>query len=174
MPIPSVALIILNWNQRDLTLDCLRSVRERYYPAGRVITILVDNASTDGSAEAVRADFPEAIVIVNPDNLGFAQGNNPGIRHALGTGADYIMLMTNSRNILLFIARNRPGLLPKLTAWAGALLTLVRGLAPDAGVGRLLPQRLRPALRGARRAARSLGKSEPRGRAVPRRQRARP
>lgn len=113
MSLPSVALIILNWNQRELTLDCLRSVREMAYPPDRLMSVVVDNASSDGSVEAVRADFPEAIVIVNPDNLGFAEGNNPGIQYALATGADYIMLMNNDTVVA-------PDMLTELVATAEA------------------------------------------------------
>jgi GT2 family glycosyltransferase len=91
---PSIAIIVLNWNGRDLTLDCLRSLEAVSTPGLR--TILVDNASTDGSVDAVRQRYGDRItVIVNEDNLGFAAGNNVGIRRALGGGADFILLLNN-------------------------------------------------------------------------------
>jgi len=91
---PSIAIIVLNWNGRDLTLDCLRSLEAVSTPNLR--TILVDNASTDGTLDAVRRIHGERItVIVNADNLGFAAGNNVGIRHALAGGADFILLLNN-------------------------------------------------------------------------------
>jgi GT2 family glycosyltransferase len=55
--------------------------------------ILVDNASTDGSVDVVRNRFPAVEVIVNEKNLGFAEGNNVGIRRALERKADYVVLL---------------------------------------------------------------------------------
>ena len=92
---PLVAIIVLTWNQRDLTLDCLASLAEMDYPADRLQIIVVDNGSSDGTAAAVRERFPHVTVLENGDNLGFAEGNNVGIRHALQGPADYIMLLNN-------------------------------------------------------------------------------
>jgi len=92
-PDRSVAIIVLTWNQRDMTLDCLASLRELHYPS--VETIVVDNASSDGTADAVREAYPEVVVIENPDNLGFVGGNNAGLRYAMETDAEYIMLLNN-------------------------------------------------------------------------------
>lgn len=61
-----------------------------------VETVVVDNASNDGSADAVRTAFGGRVtVIVNDDNLGFASGNNVGIRYALEHGADFVLLLNN-------------------------------------------------------------------------------
>lgn len=92
---PLVAIIVLTWNQRDLTLDCLTSLSEMNYPADRLQIIVVDNGSSDDTAAAVRERFPHAIVLENDDNLGFAEGNNVGIRYALQGEAEYIMLLNN-------------------------------------------------------------------------------
>jgi GT2 family glycosyltransferase len=92
---PLVAIVVLTWNQRDLTLDCLASLTEMYYPADRLQIIVVDNGSKDGTAAAVRARFPTATVLENGENLGFAEGNNVGIRHALQGPAEYVMLLNN-------------------------------------------------------------------------------
>lgn len=77
-----LAIIIVNYNTRDLLRECLRSV---YASRGEVsyIVYVVDNASTDGSAAMVRAEFPQARVIESPVNGGFAYANNLGLK-ALG------------------------------------------------------------------------------------------
>ena len=89
----SIAIIVLNWNGRDLTLDCLRTLDAVATP--RVRIIVVDNASTDGSAGAVREQFPRVTLIENVETLGFAAGNNVWIRRALDDGADFILLLNN-------------------------------------------------------------------------------
>jgi hypothetical protein len=90
---PLVYFVILNWNQQQLTLDCLDSLAKVEYPNLEVI--LVDNGSTDGSAEAIRSRYPSVIVIENGENLGFSEGNNVGMRYALAHGADYVLLLNN-------------------------------------------------------------------------------
>jgi hypothetical protein len=57
--------------------------------------VLVDNASSDGTVEQVKRDFPAVEIIVNPRNLRFAGGNNIGIECALRNGADYVLLLNN-------------------------------------------------------------------------------
>jgi GT2 family glycosyltransferase len=77
-----LGIVILNWNTRDLLRDCLTSVfAARGETAFRVC--VVDNASTDGSAAMVRAEFPGALLIENVVNNGYAAGNNVGLK-ALG------------------------------------------------------------------------------------------
>ncbi|MGC8880107.1 MAG: glycosyltransferase family 2 protein [Anaerolineae bacterium] len=90
---PSVGVIILNWNNAPDTLACLESVLHSDYPNFHVL--VVDNGSTDGSSEAVRAAYPTVTLIENGENLGYAEGNNVGIRHALAEGADYVLLLNN-------------------------------------------------------------------------------
>ena len=85
--------MILNWNQVDLTLDCLASIYQQDYANFRIV--LVDNGSTDGSTEKIRAQFPAVKVIENGRNLGYSKGNNIGIVHALEQKADYILLLNN-------------------------------------------------------------------------------
>lgn len=87
-----IALVLLNWNGWEDTRECLQSLRAVTTPCR---TILVDNGSTDGSVERAREQFPEIEIVDNGVNLGFAEGNNRGIRHALSTGADYVMLLNN-------------------------------------------------------------------------------
>ena len=94
-PHPTVAVVILTWNQRNLTVDCLASLAELDYPADRLQTIVVDNGSADGTAQAIRERYSTVTVLENDENLGFAEGNNVGIRHALRGPADYVMLLNN-------------------------------------------------------------------------------
>ncbi len=77
-----LGIIVVNWNTRDLLRDCLKSL-EVGDPAVSRQVIVVDNASSDGSAAMVRAEFPSVTVIDNPTNGGFSQANNLGLR-ALG------------------------------------------------------------------------------------------
>lgn len=92
---PSVAVIVLTWNQRDLTLDCLKSLAKLDYPANRLEIIVVDNGSVDGTANAIRNSASWVTVLENDENLGFAEGNNTGIRHVMQGQADYVMLLNN-------------------------------------------------------------------------------
>ncbi len=74
-----LAVIILNYNTRDLLRECLRSLRAQ---AGlNFAACVVDNASTDESAAMVTTEFPEVLLIRNPVNNGFSAGNNLGLRH---------------------------------------------------------------------------------------------
>ncbi len=90
---PLVHIIILNWNGRDDTLECLKSVEKIDYPNFKII--LADNGSSDGSVETIRREFPDITVIENGANLGFAEGNNRGIVPALESGTDFILLLNN-------------------------------------------------------------------------------
>ncbi len=96
---PSLAIVIVSYNTCDLLRACLRSIEENN--AHHALTVwVVDNASTDGSAAMVRAEFPTTRLIVSPRNGGFAYANNLAIRAILdaadqegAAGADYIMLL---------------------------------------------------------------------------------
>jgi len=87
-----LSIIVLSWNTRDLTAACLEAITRatethavREAPSSLSIeTILVDNGSSDGTADLMRARFPGIEVIALPGNLGFAAGNNVGIRRARG------------------------------------------------------------------------------------------
>ncbi|HLY25671.1 MAG TPA: glycosyltransferase family 2 protein [Aggregatilineales bacterium] len=83
-----LGIIVVNWNTRDLLRDCLKSLAASD-PAITRQVIVVDNASSDGSAAMVRAEFPSVRVIDNPINGGFSQANNLGLR-ALGFGTDRV------------------------------------------------------------------------------------
>ncbi len=93
MSSPLVCGVILNLNGKELLLETLASVQQMTYPNLKII--VVDNGSTDGSQSAVRAQYPEAILLENGKNLGFGEGNNMGIRYALAHGADWVFLLNN-------------------------------------------------------------------------------
>lgn len=88
---PRVVTVILNTNRRDDTLDCLTSLRLNHYPNHHIIVL--DNASHDGSVEAIRAEYPEIEIISLADNLGYAGNNNVGIRAAMAQDADWIFIL---------------------------------------------------------------------------------
>ncbi|HVO43407.1 MAG TPA: glycosyltransferase family 2 protein [Aggregatilineales bacterium] len=79
-----LAVILVSWNTRDLILDALRSLSADLASSRLDAEIwVVDNASMDGSPDAIRAEFPMVKLLAQPDNLGFAGGNNLALR-ALG------------------------------------------------------------------------------------------
>lgn len=80
---PSVAIVVVNWNTKDLLRACLESLRRHPATGGQEVWV-VDNASTDGSAEAVASDFPEVRLIRNEENLGFSRANNQALARAKG------------------------------------------------------------------------------------------
>lgn len=91
--LPLVYVVILNWNGYADTADCLTTCLTNRYPRTRIV--VVDNGSSDGSELLLRSAFPEITVVQTGSNLGYAGGNNVGIRHALGSGADYVVLLNN-------------------------------------------------------------------------------
>ena len=78
-----ISVLIVNWNTRDLLRACLASLRAALAGLEHEI-IVVDNASRDGSAAMVRAEFPEVALIDSKENLGFAAGNNRALAAARG------------------------------------------------------------------------------------------
>lgn len=91
---PTLAVIVVNWNGRDLLGDCIGSLLSNGYDALRVV--LVDNGSADDSLEFCRGAFPSVDLVASPDNLYWAGGNNLGLRHLRETGLpDYVLLLNN-------------------------------------------------------------------------------
>ncbi|MFN2195748.1 MAG: glycosyltransferase family 2 protein [Anaerolineales bacterium] len=88
----TLSIIIVSWNTRALLKACLESVYASLIKLKRAELEIwvVDNQSTDGSAEMVADHFPEVNLIRSPENLGFAGGNNAGLRQA---GGKYILLL---------------------------------------------------------------------------------
>jgi GT2 family glycosyltransferase len=104
--------VVLNWNGGDDTLAALASL-------DGLPVVCVDNGSTDGSPDRIAARFPNVDLIRTGVNLGFAGGNNVGIRRALAQGADWVLLLNND-------AVAEPGIVEALEAAAAA--------RPDAGL----------------------------------------
>ncbi len=120
-----MSVVVLNWNVAELLAACLSSLRDAagaWWPDTEVI--VVDNASTDGSVEMVRARFPGVQVIALPTNLGFAGGNNAGIRAARG---EYIFLLN-----------------PDTIAHPGSIATLADYMQAHEQVGIAGPRLLNP------------------------------
>jgi GT2 family glycosyltransferase len=92
-----VAIIVLNWNGRDDTLDCLASLDCLDYPAYEVV--VVDNGSSDDSVAAIRAAYPQVTLVETGDNLGYVGGNNVGLEHARAIGAGYALLLNNDTTV---------------------------------------------------------------------------
>jgi GT2 family glycosyltransferase len=84
-----LSIIIVSWNVREDLLGCLKSVRDNK-PSDEYEVIVVDNASSDGTVECIRREFPTVTLIANEQNWGFAGANNEGIQKAEG---QYILLL---------------------------------------------------------------------------------
>lgn len=91
-----VSFIIVSWNAKKYLVECLSSIRDDARGVDHEV-LVVDNASTDGSQEAVKALFPEARLIGRSTNTGFAAANNTGIRESKGR---YIFLVNSDINII--------------------------------------------------------------------------
>jgi GT2 family glycosyltransferase len=123
-----VTVVVLAHNGVDDTMRCISSLsRVEWDPLS---VILVDNGSSDGTAKAVRRLFPGVTVIERPDNAGFAEGNNIGIRRALEAGADYTFLLNND-TILAPDAISECMRVAELNADVGAVCPLVYFAEPD-------------------------------------------
>ena len=88
-----VTCIVLNWNGSEHTIECLGALNACTYP--HLTVIVVDNGSTDDSVFRISGAFPDITLLKTDKNLGFAGGNNVGVRHALAHGADQVWLLNN-------------------------------------------------------------------------------
>ena len=93
MKVTLVYIILLNWNGYLDTIECVESCRKLSYQNFRIL--IIDNGSTDNSETILRERFPDIKLIQTGANLGFAGGNNVGIRYAIEHGADYVWLLNN-------------------------------------------------------------------------------
>jgi GT2 family glycosyltransferase len=94
---PTVVLLILTWNRRADVLRCAASLSRLTYP--NCLPVVIDNASADGTVAALRDGYPELTIIQNAHNLGYAGGNNVGIRWALEHDADYVLIINNDTEV---------------------------------------------------------------------------
>lgn len=85
--------MVVNWNGGDANLACLAALDAQTRRPERVV--FVDNASDDGSLELVRNAHPDLEIVAHDRNLGYAIGNNAGIRRALDEGADAVLVLNN-------------------------------------------------------------------------------
>ncbi|RMH70592.1 MAG: glycosyltransferase family 2 protein [Gemmatimonadetes bacterium] len=149
-PTPKVSIVVLTWNDKANVLECLESLSQVDYPNLEVI--VSDNGSTDGSIEAIRATFPNVILIENGENLKFSRGNNVGIQYALEHGADYVLLLNNDTIVdphfiteMVEVGETDPtiGMLgpkiyyhtePNVIWYAGGEISLWKGLAWHTGI----------------------------------------
>lgn len=91
-----IFVIILNWNNKDLTLACLQSLQKiKFPPRSQISYLVIDNGSTDDSIKVIKKAFPKVFILENKKNLGYAEGNNKGMEYALKKGADYLLVLNN-------------------------------------------------------------------------------
>ncbi len=109
---PLVHAIVVSWNGAHLLPECLRALLAQDAPA-RVHVVVVDNDSTDGTAEILRRDFPSVEHLILEANLGYGRANNQAMRRALDAGADFVALINNDVEL-------EPGWLARLLAAARA------------------------------------------------------
>jgi GT2 family glycosyltransferase len=91
----TLAVIILNWNGKSDTLECLQSLSACETNDWKILTIVGDQGSKDGSVEAISKDFPDVTILEYDHNLGFAEGNNRAIYWAKEQSCDAIILLNN-------------------------------------------------------------------------------
>jgi N-acetylglucosaminyl-diphospho-decaprenol L-rhamnosyltransferase len=101
-PHPRISVVIVSYNTRENVLRCLASLRA-HLPLPHE-AIVVDNASEDGTAAAVHAAYPEAVLIENAENLGFAAANNRGLARSRGA---FVLVLNSDAEV-------RPGLVESL------------------------------------------------------------
>jgi len=150
---PTVFVIIVHLNGKTLLAECLNSLRKVDYPPYEVI--VVDNGSSDGSRDFLRASYPGVKLIENATNLGFGGGNNLGIRYALGKNPDYLLLLNNDTLVdpsflreLIAVAEEDPKIgiagpkiyydaRPEKIWFAGGAVNLFAGLIRHRGIRKM-------------------------------------
>lgn len=85
-----LGIIIVNWKSQPYIFDCLNSLKSNGYD---LVTLVVDNASHDGSVEKVKKNFPKTSIVLLDVNAGYAQANNIGIKQFLDEGKKFIFLL---------------------------------------------------------------------------------
>src|SRR5438067_5300060 len=90
---PTIGVIVVNWNDTNRSLACLRSVIETRHSS--LIPVLVDNGSSDDPSAAVHRALPNVRLLRLGHNLGYAAGCNAGARLAISEGAEYVLFLNN-------------------------------------------------------------------------------
>jgi len=93
----SVAIVVLNWRGLEDTRACCKSLANLTYRNARVF--VVDNASGDGSAEALQSEFPGFVHLANAKNLGFSGGVNATMSRVLAENYKYVLLLNNDTKV---------------------------------------------------------------------------
>lgn len=125
---PRLSVIVVSYNTRDMTLDCLRSVFAE--TASNIEVIVVDNASSDGSAGAIAEEFPDIRLLAETTNHGFAQANNIAATLARG---EYLLLLNPDTVVLEAAIDTLLGFAdacPEARIWGGRTLYGDRSLNP--------------------------------------------
>ncbi|SKA87522.1 hypothetical protein SAMN05428976_11011 [Clostridium sp. USBA 49] len=94
---PLVYIILINYNGWKDTIQCIDSIRNIDYNNYKIV--IVDNNSKDNSVENIKKIYPNITILEENVNLGFAGGNNEGIRYALQNNADYVLLLNNDTEV---------------------------------------------------------------------------
>lgn len=133
-----LSILIVSYNTREVTLDCLRSLFA-HPPAVPFEVLVLDNASGDGSAEAIAAAFPQVQLIAHPENSGFAGGNNLAAERATGRrllllNPDTIVLPGSLDALWRFAERQ-----PQRGIWGGRTLFEDGSLNPTSCWARITP-----------------------------------
>jgi GT2 family glycosyltransferase len=146
-----VTAVVVNWNGGDVVVDCLRSLLE-FPPSVGLDIVLVDNASSDGSVDRIRAELPGVRIIANSRNLGLPAANNQGIK---ASTSPYVLI---SNPDVIYQAGSVDALVDLLDRRAGASFAFAQLRDPDGRVqtaagdlptlreallGRVLTERLR-------------------------------
>jgi GT2 family glycosyltransferase len=92
-----LSVILLNYNGARDTIDCIESLQRSSFEDFEVV--VVDNASFHDSVELLKIQCPDTTLIINSRNMGFAGGNNIGIRHALNGRSEFILLLNNDTTV---------------------------------------------------------------------------
>jgi GT2 family glycosyltransferase len=150
---PRLSVVVVSWNTREILRGCLASI-ERHLSSLPCETIVVDNASADGSAEMVEQDFPRVRLIRHTANLGFGAGCNAGMKEAR---ADALLLLNSDARLtdgslvrLLDVMTERPDVgiagprirfeSGQLQATAHRFASLARLFVEESGLYKLLPR----------------------------------
>lgn len=135
-PPPDVSILMVNWNTRAMTLACLASIFQETRRT-RFEIILVDNGSTDGSAEAIVKDFPQVRLLAEYRNHGFAAANNLAAPLARGR---YLLLLNTDTLILkgaIDALVDAARAMPEARIWGGRTLFADGRLNPSSAWGRI-------------------------------------
>jgi GT2 family glycosyltransferase len=94
---PKVGVVLVNWNGADFTVPCLQSLAESDY--SHLVTIVVDDASTDASPGQIARCFPGSELLRQTTQIGVWQARNRGMERALQLGCEYVMLLDNDTRV---------------------------------------------------------------------------